>query len=89
MVENRSRGLGFNRVACNPYADFALYHKSGCMGDSAPVPLDSGDCERHTKGGKEKAESNGRFPSESVKCRKEKAIVKMPIGGDMPLSALK
>ena len=24
------------------------------MGDSAPVPLDSGDCERHTKGGKEK-----------------------------------
>ena len=86
---NRFNGFGFNRSACNSYADFALYHKSGCMGDYAPVPLDSGDCERHTKGGKEKAEANGRFPAESGTGKpaesKQAEVLKCFFNGSLPV----
>ena len=74
MVENRFNGFGFNRSACNSYADFALYHKSGCMGDYAPVPLDSGDCERHTKGGKEKAKTSGNKPAKGTSPAAESSL---------------
>ena len=84
--------IGYNRSyysAYCPRADTAVHNQSSRLDSYVAVQSDSGDCERHTKGGKEKAEASGRFPAESGTGKpaesKQAEVLKCFFNGSLPV----
>ena len=69
--------IGYNRAYYSDYcprSDTAVHNQSSRLDSYVAVQSDSGDCERHTKGGKEKAKTSGNKPAKGTSPAAESSL---------------